>query len=155
MNILQFVYSFTCWWTLEVFSIFVCYKQSCQEFPLWCSRNGSLVSMRMPVRSLALLSGSEIWCCHELWCRSQMSLGSAVVVAVVKAGSCSSDLTPSLGTSICHGYSPKKQNKQKFRELPGSLVVKGFGIVTAVAQIQSLWHGNFCMPQVRPNKTKH
>ena len=115
----------------------------------------SLGTMRMQVRSLALISGSEIWCCHELWCRSQMSLGSAVVVAVVKAGSCSSDLTPSLGTSICHGYSPKKQNKQKFRELPGSLVVKGFGIVTAVAQIQSLWHGNFCMPQVRPNKTKH
>ena len=35
-----------------------------------------LVSMRMRVRSLASLSGSGIWCCHELWCRSQMWLGS-------------------------------------------------------------------------------
>jgi len=33
---------------------------------------------------------------------------------VVLAGSCSSDLTPGLGTSICHQGSPKKQkNKTK------------------------------------------
>ena len=30
-----------------------------------------LVSMRMQVRSLALLSGLKIQCCHELWCRLQ------------------------------------------------------------------------------------
>ena len=35
-----------------------------------------LVSMRMWVRSLASLSGSEIWCCRELWRRSQTQLGS-------------------------------------------------------------------------------
>ena len=29
-------------------------------------------------------------------------------VAVVWAGSCSSDSAPSLGTSMCHGYGPKK-----------------------------------------------
>ena len=29
-----------------------------------------LVSMRMGVQSLALLSGSRIWRCRELWCRS-------------------------------------------------------------------------------------
>ena len=28
--------------------------------------------MRMQVQSLALLSGSRIWCCHELWYRLQM-----------------------------------------------------------------------------------
>ena len=28
-----------------------------------------LVSMRMRVRFLALLSGPGIWLCHELWCR--------------------------------------------------------------------------------------
>ena len=32
--------------------------------------------------------------------------------AVAWASSCSSDLTPSMGTSICHGCNPKKQNKQ-------------------------------------------
>ena len=30
-----------------------------------------LVSMRMRVQSLALLSGIRIQCCHKLWCRSQ------------------------------------------------------------------------------------
>ena len=30
------------------------------------------VSVRMWVQSLALLSGLRIWCCHKLWCRSQM-----------------------------------------------------------------------------------
>ena len=27
--------------------------------------------MRMQVRFLAPLSGLRIWCCHELWCRTQ------------------------------------------------------------------------------------
>ena len=40
-------------------------------------------------------------------------LRSHAAVAVVKAGSCSSDSTPNLGTSMCCGCSPKKkQNKQ-------------------------------------------
>ena len=55
----------------------------------WTSHCGSVgpklgqepnrVSMRMQVGSLASLSGLRIWCCHELWCRSQMWLGSGVV----------------------------------------------------------------------------
>ena len=43
--------------------------------------------MRMRVQSLALLSGLRIQLCSELWCRSQMQLGSCVAVAVVQAGS--------------------------------------------------------------------
>ena len=42
-----------------------------------------------------------------------MQLGSCAAGAVVRAGSCSSDSTPSLGTSICPGWGPKKQNKIK------------------------------------------
>ena len=43
-----------------------------------------------------------------------MRLGFCVAVAVVKASRCSSDLTPSLGTSICHGMAVKnKQTKPK------------------------------------------
>ena len=38
-----------------------------------------------------------------------MRLRSGVAVAVVQAGICSSDWTPSLGTFICHGCGPKKQ----------------------------------------------
>ena len=32
---------------------------------------------------LALLSGLRIQCCRELWCRSQIQLGSSVALAVV------------------------------------------------------------------------
>ena len=41
-----------------------------------------------------------------------MRLGSDVAVAVVQASSCGSDLTPSLGISICHTCSPKKKKKR-------------------------------------------
>jgi len=41
-----------------------------------------------------------------------MRLGSSVAVAVVQAGSCSSDSTPSLGTSICCGCGPEKKKKK-------------------------------------------
>ena len=68
-----------------------------------------LGTMRLRVQSLASLSGLRIWCCHELWCRSQMRLRSGVAVAVLQAGSCGSDLTSSLGTSICLRCSSKKR----------------------------------------------
>ena len=43
-----------------------------------------------------------------------MWLESGVAVAV--AGSCSTDSTPSLGTSICHGFGPKKTDRQTDRK---------------------------------------
>ena len=54
-------------------------------------------------------------CCRELWCPLKSWLGShvAVAVAVAVAGSGSSDLTPSLGTSICCRCGPKKAKKKK------------------------------------------
>ena len=69
--------------------------------------------MKMRVQSLALLSVLRIWRCSELWCRSKTWLGSriAVAVAVAVVGSCSSDSTPSLVTSICHKCSTKKEKK--------------------------------------------
>ena len=39
-----------------------------------------LVVTRMLVQSRASLSGLRIWCCRELWCRSQTWLGSHVAV---------------------------------------------------------------------------
>ena len=51
--------------------------------------------------------------CCELWCSSRTRLRSCVAVAVAKAGSCSSILTPSLGTSMCCGCGPKKKKKKK------------------------------------------
>ena len=72
-----------------------------------------LGTMRLQVRSLALLRGLRIRHCHELWCRSQMQLGSCIAVAEVQASGYSFNSTPSLGTSICLGCGPKKQKKKK------------------------------------------
>ena len=74
-----------------------------------------LVTMRSQVGPLVSLSRSGIWRCHELWCRSQTRLRShvAVAVAAVRAGNYSSDSALCLGTSMCHGGSPKKQKKKK------------------------------------------
>ena len=70
-----------------------------------------LDSIRMQVQSLALLGGLRIPLCHECWYRSKTWLRSHVAVAVALAlsDSHSSDSSPSLGTSICHGCGPKKQ----------------------------------------------
>ena len=35
-----------------------------------------LESLRMWIQPLASLSGLRIWCCHELWCRSQTQCGA-------------------------------------------------------------------------------
>ena len=45
--------------------------------------------------------------------KTNKTVGSGVAVAVAVAGSCSSDWTPSLGTSICYGCGPKKKKKKK------------------------------------------
>ena len=76
-----------------------------------------LVAMRRRVPSLASISGVGLWRCCELWCGSRTYLEShvavTVAVAVVVAGSCSSDSTPSLGTSVCRGCGPKKKKKKE------------------------------------------
>ena len=60
---------------------------------------GSIPGLAQWVKDLAL---------RELCCRSQTRLRSGVAVALAKAGSCSSDQTPSLGTSISCGCGPRK-----------------------------------------------
>ena len=77
-----------------------------------------LVSMRTGVRFLVSLSGLRFQRCHELWCRSKTQLGSAIAVAEVEASSYSWDSTPSLGTSVCHRGSPKKQKQKKYSKTP-------------------------------------
>ena len=53
------------------------------EFLLWLSGFWTwLVSLRMQVQTLALLSGLRILHCCDLWHRSQMWLGSRIAVAV-------------------------------------------------------------------------
>ena len=68
----------------------------------------------MRVRSLASLSGLRIRRCREPWCGSQTWLGFRVALALVQARGCSSDSTPSLGTSMCRGGAAlKKKEKEK------------------------------------------
>ena len=69
-------------------------------------------TMRLQLGPLALLSGLRICRCHELWCRLQTWLRSCVAVAVAQASSCSSNSTPSLGTSKCWEGSPKEWGKK-------------------------------------------
>ena len=52
------------------------------EFPCGSVVTTQLAAMRTQVRSLASLSGLRIWHCRQLWCRSQMWLGSCVAVVV-------------------------------------------------------------------------
>ena len=67
-----------------------------RAFLLWLSGlKIQLASMRMQVQFLTSLSGLRIRHCCELWCWSQTRLGSGIAVAVVWAGSCSSNSTPS------------------------------------------------------------
>ena len=72
-------------------------------------------SMILRILKMACSSGLRIWVLPELWCRSQTQLRCDVAVAVAQAGSCSSDLTPSLGTSISHkcGLKSKKRRKER------------------------------------------
>ena len=74
-----------------------------------------LGTMRLWVRSVAKISGLRIGHCHELWCRLQTWLRTGIAVALAVAGSCSSDSTPSPGTSLCWGCGPqnKKQNQKQ------------------------------------------
>ena len=69
-----------------------------------------LESMRTQVPSLASLGGVTIWHCCNCSCRHVSDL---VAVAVVQAGSYSSDSTPSLGTPICRECSPEKTKDKK------------------------------------------
>ena len=62
---------------------------------------------------LGLIQWVKDLACRELWCRSQTRLGSCVAMAVVYAGGCSSDMVPSLGTSVCHKCGPKNLKKKK------------------------------------------
>ena len=59
------------------------------------------------------------WRCRELWCRLQVRLGSGVAVAVLQAGSCSSDSTlGNLRVSQVRPCKAKKKKKKKANRAP-------------------------------------
>ena len=87
----------------------------------------NLTSMCEDVRSLTLLSGLRIQHCLELWYKLETWLRSRV--AVVQASSCSSNSTPSLGSSICHRCGPKKtKDKERKNKSKEPTWERGWGI---------------------------
>ena len=80
-----------------------------------------LASVRMQVRSLALR-------CCEQWCRSQMPFRSHVTESVTQGSSCSSDSTPSLGTSMCQERGPKEKKKAIELICPHTREQRGEGV---------------------------
>ena len=103
--------------------------------PLWLSRLRIwLVSIRMQVQSLDLLSWLRIQCSCELWHSLQTHLGSGIAVAVALASSWSSNLTPSLETSIWHKCGPKKAKRKKKKRALGEIQK---GCCTSVYQIST------------------
>ena len=77
----------------------VALKRVVLEFPSWLSGNGPNQDPWGCGFNPNLLSGLRIQHCCEVWC--------------MQNSNCSSDSTPSLGTSICCWYGPKKKKKKK------------------------------------------
>ena len=73
----------------------------------------SLVSLKMWVQSLALLSGLGIRRCRVLWCRSQIQHRSCVAVVVMQAIGYSSNSAPSLELPYAMGTALKGKKKRK------------------------------------------
>ena len=80
------------------------------EFPLWLGGLWAwLVSMRMQVQSLVLLSGLKIQHCRKL------PLAMDVAMAVAQASGYGFNSTPSLGTSICLKRQKIKEKNKKIK----------------------------------------
>ena len=88
---------------------------------LWLNELSTLpISMRMRVRSLALLSELRIWRCHKLWCRPS----AATLIQ-----------SPSLGTSIIPQVWPKKEKKKERKKVNDST----FEGIIDTSEGQRLW----------------
>ena len=111
--------------------------------------------MKTQVKSLLLLSGLRIWQCCELWCASQTRLRSGVAVAVPAASIYSSDLTPSLGTSIRCGCSLKKTKRQKKKKKDKTYEITVFKTLdislqwTGPWETVNKWHESYNCPSLR------
>ena len=86
-----------------------------------------------------------------------MQLGSHIAVAVAVASSCSSDSTPSLGTSMCHGCRNKKKKKEKEKERASGVektTQHGEGIGSVLELSETRFLGKLQEQVKKQNKTK-
>ena len=92
------------------------------EFPLWW-RGNELVSTRIWVRSLALISGLRIQCCRKLWCSSQMRLASGVAVTVGYRPTAAALIWPQpRNFHMLHLWPWKKKRERERERIRGSVV---------------------------------
>ena len=84
-------------------------KKVISGFPLWLS---GLRTQHCVYEDLGWITGLTRWVKDLALSQAAVWLGSCVAVAVVWACSCSSDLTHSLGTSICRRCGCKKKKKK-------------------------------------------
>ena len=98
----------------NVNTLFPLKKWTNQEFLLLGKQKWIwLVSMRRWIQSLALLSGSGIQRCHELWCGLQTWLGSCVVVAVAPIQTLSWELLYATDVTLETKKKPKTKKQPK------------------------------------------
>ena len=81
-------------------------------------------SVRKQVWPLASLSRLRIWHGHELWCRSQMQLGSGIAVAVAWASGYSPIRPLACKLPYAVGVAPKRQKNYKKRKRKITLQIR-------------------------------
>ena len=124
-----------------------------------------LETMKFRVRSLAVVSGLNIQCCHELWYRSQMWLRSHVAVAMVLwllFHFCFALFLFDTYSFLFVDKIPNGLISNIKTNLGSSFVFQWVkDLACSVKQLcLLLWHGfdhwlkKFCLPWVRPKKKK-
>ena len=81
------------------------------------------------------IKGSSVAMSCSIGLKLQMQLESGVAVTVVQASSCSSDSTPSLRTSTCHGCSPHKKDKNN------KIIMEKRETLLSSLKFLVIWHG--------------
>ena len=76
-----------------------------------------LMNLRTQVQSLALLSGLRIWRYRELWCRSQMRLGSCVAWLWCRLAATAWIGPLAWEPLYAVGMAPKRQKKKKKKKV--------------------------------------
>ena len=97
--------------------------------------------MRMRVRALALLNGLRICLCCELWCRSQMRLGSALLWLWHRPAATTPIQSLAWELPYAFGCGPEKEKKKKYIYIYIYMYewIKGFIIVSMLKQLRCQW----------------
>ena len=88
------------------------------------------VSMRMLVRSLALLSELGIWRCHELWCRLHTWLVPTLLCLWCRLAATA--LIQPLAWELPYAMDVALKGKKKFTQFESIIVKNKFSLITTI-----------------------